>query len=114
MIRLLQKKWKKQCIRLCIINLLDVQKSKNSQKEIDPKAHIGTMIAEGCVYPKTCNPKDIVGAMKRNRVQEYFFTDTQLRGEYPTYMLRHFEEKGIHIHFEDGDEELLKIIRWIS
>ena len=83
-------------------------KIKEFAKEIDPEAHIGTMIAEGCVYPKTCNPKDIVGAMKRNRVQEYFFTDTQLRGEYPTYMLRHFEEKGIHIHFEDGDEELLK------
>lgn len=83
-------------------------KIKEFAKEIDPEAHIGTMIAEGCVYPKTCNPKDVVGAMKRNRVQEYFFTDTQLRGEYPTYMLRHFEEKGIHIHFEDGDEELLK------
>ncbi len=83
-------------------------KVKEYASKVDPSAKIGTMIAEGCAYPKTCNPKDIVGTMKKNRLQEYFFTDVQLRGEYPTYMLRYFKEHNINIQMEDSDEKLLK------
>lgn len=76
-------------------------------KEIDPDAVLGTMVADGTMYPASCDPKDIVLTMKKNRMQ-YFFTDVQLRGEYPVYALRYFEENGIHIHMEPEDEKLLK------
>ena len=76
-------------------------------KTIDPDALLGTMVADGTFYPATCDPKDVVLTMKKNRMQ-YYFTDVQLRGEYPVYALRYFEENGIHLHIEDGDEELLK------
>lgn len=76
-------------------------------KEIDPQAKLGTMVADGTMYPATCDPKDIVLTMKKNRMQ-YFFTDVQLCGEYPVYALRYFKERGITIRMEEGDEALLK------
>lgn len=76
-------------------------------REIDPDAIMGTMAADGTMYPATCNPEDVVLTMKKNRMQ-YYFTDVQLRGEYPVYALRYFKENNISIKMEEGDEELLK------
>lgn len=76
-------------------------------KTIDPEAYLGTMVADGTFYPATCDPKDVVLTMQKNRMQ-YYFTDVQLRGEYPVYALRYFEENNIHLQMEEGDEELLK------
>lgn len=76
-------------------------------RQIDPNAIMGTMVADGTFYPATCNPKDVVLTMKKNRMQ-YYFTDVQLRGEYPAFALRYFEENGIDLKIEEGDEELLK------
>ena len=82
-------------------------KVKELGAEIDPDAKIGTMLADCTFYPASCKPEDIVFAMKRNRMQ-YFFSDVQLRGEYPSYALRYFEEHDIHIEFEQDDETILK------
>ena len=76
-------------------------------KAIDPNAVLGTMVADGTFYPATCKPEDVVLTMKKNRMQ-YYFTDVQLRGEYPVYALRYFEENGIDLKVQPGDEELLK------
>ena len=76
-------------------------------RKIDPEASMGTMVADGTMYPATCKPEDVVLAMRKNRMQ-YYFTDVQLRGEYPMYALRYFEENDIHLCIENGDEELLK------
>lgn len=76
-------------------------------RKIDPDAQMGTMLADGTMYPATCRPEDIVLTMKKNRMQ-YFFSDVQLRGEYPVYALRYFAERNIHIAMEEGDEELLR------
>lgn len=75
--------------------------------KIDPEAIMGTMVADGTMYPATCKPEDVVLAMRKNRMQ-YYFTDVQFRGEYPMYALRYFEENDIHICMEPGDEALLK------
>ena len=83
-------------------------KVKELGKKIDPEAHLGTMIADGIMYPATCKPKDVVMTLKKNRMQEFFFPDVQLRGEYPVYALRYFEEKGIHLEITKEEEELLK------
>lgn len=76
-------------------------------KTIDPDAHMGTMLADCTAYPASCKPEDVVLTMKRNRMQ-YFFSDVQLRGSYPVYALRYFEEHDIHIQMEAGDEQLIK------
>lgn len=82
-------------------------KIKKLASSIDPNAVLGTMIADGTLYPATCKPEDIVMTMQKNRMQ-YFFTDVQLRGEYPVYALHYFEEKGIHLDITPEEEQLLK------
>ena len=58
-------------------------------------------------YPATCRPKDVILTMKKNRMQ-YYFSDVQLRGEYPVYALRYFKDRDIHLNMQDGVKRLLK------
>lgn len=81
---------------------------KKLASSIDPDTKLGTMIADGTMYPASCKPEDVVAAMNKNRIQQYFFTDVQLRGEYPVYMLRYFENNGIHLEISADEEKLLK------
>ena len=82
-------------------------KIKEVGHQIDPHAVFGTMLADCTFYPATCRPKDVVLTMKKNRMQ-YFFSDVQLRGEYPGYAKTWFKKHGITIQMEDGDEELIR------
>ncbi|GHN55711.1 glycoside hydrolase family 1 protein [Lactobacillus delbrueckii] len=68
---------------------------------------IGTMVADGTVYPLTCNPSDVVMAMQHNRMQ-YFFTDVQFRGAYPRYATNYFDRNNIKIDISDDERQLLK------
>ncbi len=76
-------------------------------KSICPNAKMGTMLADCTYYPASCKPEDVVFAMQRNRMQ-YYFSDVQLRGEYPGYALRYFEEQGIVLDIKEEEETLLK------
>ncbi|MBP1042574.1 family 1 glycosylhydrolase [Vagococcus sp. BWB3-3] len=86
---------------------LAAAETKALGKIIDPAAQIGTMLADCTFYPATCDPKDVVLTMARNRMQ-YFFADVQLRGQYPGYALKYFADQQLAIKFEPGDETLLK------
>ena len=68
---------------------------------------IGCMLSDRILYPKSCDPQDVVLTQKRNRMQ-YFFADVELRGEYPEYALHYFSESNIDVEIEDND---LKLIR---
>ena len=83
-------------------------KVKRLAPSIDPEAILGTMIADGTMYPASCKPEDVIACMNKNRIQQYFFTDVQLRGEYPVYMLRYFKNNNIHVDISEEDEKLLK------
>lgn len=82
-------------------------KTKEIATELGLSANIGTMIADCTYYPATCRPEDVVWTMKKNRMQ-YFYTDVQLRGHYPQYALKYFEDQNFAIKMEQGDKELLK------
>ncbi|MCV3323875.1 glycoside hydrolase family 1 protein [Pediococcus ethanolidurans] len=69
--------------------------------------HIGTMVADGTVYPASCKPDDVILAMRQNRLQ-YFFTDVQFRGYYPEYAKNYFAKRGDHLDIENDDLKLLK------
>ena len=75
--------------------------------EINPAFKLGCMVAGGAIYPYTCNPDDVVLAQKEMRMN-YFCGDVQVRGEYPYYTNRIFEEMGISIEIKDNDLEVLK------
>lgn len=74
--------------------------------EIIPEAMIGCMLARMEVYPETCSPDDVLEAQKEDQMN-LFFTDVQVRGYYPSFMLSYFEENDIKIDMLPGDEELL-------
>lgn len=75
--------------------------------EINPNAKMGCMLARMQVYPDTPNPQDVLKAQQMDQ-QNLFYTDVQVRGEYPEYMNRYFDEHGIKIAMEPDDQQLLK------
>jgi 6-phospho-beta-glucosidase len=75
--------------------------------EIMPGAKIGCMVLSMPTYPLTPNPDDVIACMHSEHKND-FFADVHARGYYPNYMKRYFKEKNINIHFEPGDEEILK------
>ena len=76
--------------------------------EIDPENHVGCMIAGGCTYAYTCNPDDQLAAQKQMNIGNWLCGDVQVRGAYPYFAKRFFEENGISIDFAEGDAETLK------
>ncbi|NBI81786.1 glycoside hydrolase family 1 protein [Clostridiaceae bacterium] len=76
--------------------------------EIDPRYQVGNMMLYAASYPLTCSPDDVLKNQEYNRVMNYFCSDVQCRGAYPSYMNRYFAEHGITIDKQPGDEETLK------
>lgn len=76
-------------------------------KMINQNFKIGSMISYVPIYPYFCHPKDMMKTQIKNRLR-YFFPDVQVRGYYPSYAKKMFEQKGYHIGWQDGDEEILR------
>ncbi|WP_281165200.1 glycoside hydrolase family 1 protein [Liquorilactobacillus sicerae] len=68
---------------------------------------IGTMVADGTVYPFSCKPNDVILAMQQNRMQ-YMFTDVQFRGYYPQFALNYFKEKGDNLEITANEMKIIK------
>ncbi len=75
--------------------------------EIGSENKIGCMIAGMASYPYTCNPDDVLLAQNRMQMGNYFCGDVMVRGAYPHFAKRYFQENGIKIKMEPGDEETL-------
>ncbi|WP_372378800.1 glycoside hydrolase family 1 protein [Vibrio natriegens] len=75
--------------------------------EINPENKVGCMICFLTTYPFTCNPEDIVLAQEHMKMHNYFCGDIQVRGQYPYYAKRYFEENNIEVKMEAGDAEIL-------
>ena len=75
--------------------------------EIIPEAMIGCMISYQMPIPYSCDPDDVWRAVELQR-QTLFFSDVQVRGYYPSYTARWFDEMGIEIRMEPGDEQILR------
>ncbi|MFX3844025.1 glycoside hydrolase family 1 protein [Streptococcus suis] len=75
--------------------------------EIDPENKVGCMLARMENYAATCNPDDVLAALKKDQ-ENLFYTNVQVRGAYPSYMKRFFKENNIQVVFEPGDEAILK------
>ncbi len=73
-----------------------------------PQFQMGNMICFITMYPSTCHPDDILEAQQKMRMVNWFCSDVQVRGAYPAYADRFFEEQGITIQKEAGDDEFLK------
>lgn len=76
-------------------------------RERNPKAKVGCMLTKFTYYPRTCHPLDALQAQVDAR-ENYAYSDTQVFGEYPAYLLARFENNNIHIKMEEGDLEVMK------
>lgn len=75
---------------------------------INPDFKIGCMQAYLTTCPLTCKPEDVLACQQQNQHINWFCGDVQVKGEYPYFIQKYFKKKGITIHFEKGDAELLK------
>jgi 6-phospho-beta-glucosidase len=72
-----------------------------------PGVMVGCMLTKRTIYPYSCRPADILKAQQEMRAV-YAFSDTQVRGEYPAYLLSMYKNKGIKLKIESGDLEIMK------
>jgi 6-phospho-beta-glucosidase len=73
-----------------------------------PQFQMGNMICFITMYPFTCNPEDILETQNSMKMLNWFCSDIQVRGEYPFYAKRYFEEHQIELKIEEGDLEIIK------
>lgn len=76
--------------------------------ENHPTFQMGCMICFVPSYPSTCDPNDILASQRQMQITNWFSSDMHVRGEYPYYMKRYFEENHITVQQEPGDREILK------
>lgn len=76
--------------------------------QINPNFKIGCMINYSCGYASTCKPEDVVSAKRQDQLNNMLCSDVQVRGEYPAFAKRYFEENNISLPIVEGDEEILK------
>ena len=76
-------------------------------KQINPDFRFGCMIGGICQHPYTCDPEDTLAVQKSRRNIFWFCSDVQIRGYYPSFIWRYFQEKGIQIVIEDEDDQIL-------
>jgi 6-phospho-beta-glucosidase len=59
-------------------------------------------------YPLTPNPDDVLANQRHFNMMNWFCSDVQVRGAYPFYAQRFFDENGIVLKKEEGDDEILR------
>ena len=73
-----------------------------------PQFKIGCMTLMATAYPLTCKPEDMLLAQQKMNMTNWFASDIQVRGKYPSYAERFFWDNHIEIHMEPEDCELLQ------
>lgn len=77
--------------------------------EIDAENVVGCMLAGGpSVYPLTCDPKDVLKVQKELQDNYYYISDTMIRGEYPHFAERLWQEYDVHFDITEQDKQDLK------
>ena len=75
-------------------------------RKINPQFRIGCMIAATPNYPLTSDPLDNLLAQRENEKQ-LFFTDVHVRGKYPSWVRKEWENRGYQIDVTPEDLEIL-------
>ncbi len=79
---------------------------KKMAAEMVPEAKIGCMIARLETYAETCKPEDQLQALKEEQLNT-LYAEVLLRGRYPNYIWRYFEDKGVQLEMEPDDKKVL-------
>ena len=73
-----------------------------------PNFKIGDMNIFATSYALTPDPDDMIENQQHMNISNWFCSDVQVRGEYPFYIHRYFEENGIKIEVQPEDAAILK------
>jgi 6-phospho-beta-glucosidase len=73
-----------------------------------PQFKLGDMNLFATSYPLTPNPDDVLANQRHFNMMNWFCSDVQVRGAYPFYAQRFFDENGIVIKKEEGDDQILR------
>lgn len=76
--------------------------------EMVPTAKIGPAPNISAVYPKTCNPKDIIAAQNFTAIRNWLYLDMAVFGRYNTIAFNYMEKEGLVPEILDGDMEALQ------
>jgi len=79
----------------------------NGRDILPSDARIGCMINRHEYYPASSRPADALRALKDDQIN-LFYSDVQVRGEYPGYIRRYLAEQGIRLDVAEGDDEVLR------
>lgn len=75
--------------------------------EIDKDNKIGCMLAYHNGYPYTCHPEDILFAQQYGQIHNSIAGDVHVRGAYPGFAKRYFEEHNISLVTAPEDNKAL-------
>ena len=75
--------------------------------ELVPGSQMGCMLTKLMTYPRTCAPEDVAAAQKKN-LENMFYSDVMVFGEYPKMILRDLEKRGINIQMKPNDLETIR------
>lgn len=76
--------------------------------ELNAKFKIGGMVAGVTVYPLTSDPKDNLAAQKSLQDNFFFFGDIFVRGYYPSFAKRVFDQYQVFLDVSEEDAQILK------
>ncbi|MGC6768278.1 glycoside hydrolase family 1 protein [Enterococcus sp. LJL51] len=72
-----------------------------------PGCQVGCMLTKLMTYPLTCAPIDVELTLKKN-LENNFYADVQVKGEYPRMIKQDLKKRGITIKMAAEDEQILK------
>ncbi|MBR3050828.1 MAG: family 1 glycosylhydrolase, partial [Selenomonadaceae bacterium] len=78
--------------------------------KINPEFKIGNMICHVTRYPLTPNPKDMLETQRTDNLCNDLCGDVQVRGAYPYYAKKFYQDMGIDTAFMDNEDDK-KILR---
>ena len=76
--------------------------------ELDPAIQVGAMICGSCSYPLTPDPKDVLGNYLQFQHDFCYAGDTMLRGAYPSFAPRIWQEDGVTLEITEEDKQDLR------
>ncbi|RHD73341.1 6-phospho-beta-glucosidase [Olsenella sp. AM30-3LB] len=76
--------------------------------KIDPSIKVGCMISQTTMYPRTCDPDDMLKWITENQRLNLLVGDVQAKGIYPYYAKAWMRQKGIALDMTDEERDILK------
>ena len=73
--------------------------------QVDPENQVGCMIAGVCSYPLTCDPKDVLDCQMKWQMDTYYSGDVMVRGAYPPFAQRIWDQYGVTLDRTEQDEK---------